>query len=128
MYGAASTTGAALATAAPAPLRAADRRQREGAERHRGPDGQTTQCLRRIALTCRFRGAIGIVFDLLHVLRIHRLGAAARRLHRQAVLLGELGQIRVLADQVVRHVGGIASRHFVVGLAEQPRLVLIGWR
>ena len=37
----------------------------------------------------------------------------------------KLGQIRILAWKMMRHVRRIAARHFVVGLAEQPRLILI---
>src|SRR5262245_30382275 len=50
---------------------------------------------------------------LVHVFGVHRLGAPACRLHRQRVLRGELVQVRVLADQMVRHVGGVAARHLV---------------
>ena len=37
----------------------------------------------------------------------------------------ELGEVRVLARKMMRHVGRVAARHFIVRLAEQPRLILI---
>ena len=48
------------------------------------------------------------ILQLQHVLRIHRLGAAAGRLERELFLHGELAQKRVRARQVMRHVALLA--------------------
>src|SRR5262249_3529653 len=47
--------------------------------------------------------ALELRLDLLAVLRIHRLGAAQRRVGRNAVALHRLVEERILAGQVVRH-------------------------
>src|SRR3954451_15899665 len=48
------------------------------------------------------------ILQLQHVFRIHRLGAAARRLERELFLDGELAQKRVRTGQVMRHVALLA--------------------
>ena len=76
----------------------------------------------------RFAGAaggIGMAFTFSMYLRVHRLRAASRGLDRQSMQRRELGEIRVLAWKMMRNVRRIAARHFVIGLTEQPRLILI---